>query len=213
MNRKSLRISIYASVAAACFVCPFIMAELARGDTSVDPLFAGEEIIEVRIEASFRTIMHERSIDEESPAILNFVDSDGSSVRLDAKIRSRGRFRRRPDIFDFTPLLLNFKKSKVKRTLFDHQDKLKLVTHCNSSSPRYEQYVFSEYLVYRILNLLTDVSFRIRLLRVTYVDTDRNDRRKSAWVFLIEHRDRLAKRIGASVVETYMVTYPDLNAS
>ena len=61
--------------------------------------------------------------------------------------------------------------------------------------------------------LLTDVSFRVRLLRVTYVDTDRNDRERVSLAFLIEHRDRLAKRIGASAIETNMVTYPDLNAS
>jgi hypothetical protein len=187
------------------------MIGVAHGDLGPDPLFAADDVIEVRIEAPFRNIMDKRPIDEDTPATLQFIDTGGNAVRLDIGLRTRGRFRHRPDICDFAPLRLNIKKSNMGGTLFENQDKLKLVTHCKGNSPRYEQIVLSEYLVYRTLNILTDISFRVRLLRVTYVDTSRSDSERVSLAFLIEHRDRLAKRIDAPVIETRMVTFPDLN--
>jgi len=45
------------------------------------------------------------------------------------------------------------------------------------------------------------VSFRVRLLRITYIDTDGRDRDRTRYGFLIEHKDRLAKRLGLAPVE------------
>jgi len=203
--------SIYTRVAAGYALALFSTIGTAYADNSPDLLFIGDDIIEVRMEAPFRTIMQDRSIDDETPAVFQYVNSSGDTVQFDIGLQTRGYFRRQPDICDFAPLRLNFKKSETKGTLFEHQDKLKLVTHCVSSSPRYEQHVLSEYLVYKVFNLMTDVSFRVRLLRVTYVDTVRNDREKVSIAFLIEHRDRLAKRIDNAVIETSRVSFPDLN--
>lgn len=203
--------SIYTRAAARYALALFSTTGAVYADNSPDPLFTSEDIIEVRIEAPFQTIMHDRLIEEEIPALFQYVSSDGDTIQFDISVQTRGRFRRRPDICDFTPLRLNFKKSETKGTLFDHQDKLKLVTHCKSSSPRYEQYVLSEYLIYKVFNLMTDVSFRVRLLRVTYVDTAHDDREKVSLAFVFEHRSRLAKRIDNAVIETKRVTFPDLN--
>jgi hypothetical protein len=207
-NRKS---SIYTRVAVGYALALLSTTGVVYADNSPDPLFTSEDIIEVRLEAPFQTLMHDRSIDEEIPALFQYINSDGKTIEFDAGLRVRGNFRRREDICDFTPLRLNFKKSQTKGTLFDHQDKLKLVTHCKSSSPRYKQYVLSEYLVYKIFNLMTDVSFRVRLLRVTYVDTAHNDREKVSLAFLIEHQDRLAKRIDTAVIETRSASFLDLD--
>jgi hypothetical protein len=95
----------------------------------------------------------------------------------------------------FAPIRLNFDKLQTKGTLFRKQDKMKLVTHCRNSSNRYEQLVLKEYLVYRIMNALSDYSFRVRLLRITYVDSDTPGKQQVSYGFLIEHRDRLAKRL------------------
>jgi len=205
------KISICTQLAAAYLLALLVMTGVAHASQYPDLLFIDDDIIEVRIEAPFRTIMRNRSTDEETPAIFQYSDSNGDTLQFDIGLRTRGHFRQQPDICDFTPLRLNFKKSETKGTLLDHQDKLKLVTHCKSSSPRYRQYVLSEYLVYKIFNLMTDVSFRVRLLRVTYVDTARDNREKVSLAFLIEHRDRLAKRIDSAVIETSRVSFPDLD--
>ena len=66
--------------------------------------------------------------------------------------------------------------------------------HC-SRSAKYEQIILQEYLAYRILNTLTDLSMRVRLLQVTYIDTDRQRQSEPRYAFLIEHKDRTAKRL------------------
>ena len=62
----------------------------------------------------------------------------------------------------------------------------------NELVAHYQSTVYN--LAYRILNLLTDTSFRARLLTVTYLYTD-DDREVESYAILIEHKDRLSKRI------------------
>jgi len=205
-------ISICTGPATGYLLALFAISGVANAAEGPDPLFASDDIIEVRMEAPFRTIMQDRLIEEEIPAVFQYVNSSGDTIQFDVGLQTRGHFRHQPDICDFAPLRLNFKKSETKDTLFDHQDKLKLVTHCESSSPSFEQHVLSEYLVYRVFNLMTDVSFRVRLLRVIYVDTARKNKEKVSLAFLIEHRDRLAKRIDNAVIETSRVSLQDLNS-
>jgi hypothetical protein len=82
----------------------------------------------------------------------------------------------------------------VKDTLFHKQDKLKLAVHCKNSE-RYEQTLLREYIAYRILNLATPESFQVRLLRVTWVDTEGKRDRQVRYAFLLEHKNRLGKRM------------------
>jgi hypothetical protein len=155
--------------------------------------------------------MRVRSRDEDSPGTLTYQDPEAGDVTVELGIRTRGRYRHQSDVCPWAPLRLNFKKSSVKGTLFARSNKLKLVTHCRNSASRYTQGVFSEHLAYRIFNQMTDNSFRVRLMRVTYVDTDKGDRARTEYGFLIEHRDQVAKRIGLPVnsVETIEVSQLD----
>ncbi len=177
-----------------------VQVALAAGAPVADPLFQDNAILPVKIVAPMRTLIRDRPVDEELPARFHFTDMDGNEVEVDIEVRTRGRFRHRKDICPVPPLRLDFKKSSVKDTLFHKQDKLKLVTHCRSGDT-YAQVVMREYLAYRILNLLTESSYRVRLLQITYVDTDNDLAEQQRIGFVIEHKDRLAKRIGKDVLE------------
>ena len=133
------------------------------------------------------------------PGQWAYIDDNGAKHRLQVSIRLRGNFRR--DYCELPPLRLNFKKSEVKGTLFAGQDKLKLVAHCRDRSDRYEQNLIKEYLAYRILNMLTDISYRVRLARVTYIDSEKKQQDRVQYAFFIEHKDRLAARIGRTEQE------------
>ena len=50
-------------------------------------------------------------------------------------------------------------------------------------------------MAYRILNLLTDRSFQVRLLEVTYVDSEDRRPRMVRSAFLLEHENRMADRL------------------
>jgi hypothetical protein len=174
-----------------------------------DPLFQSDEIIDVRIEAPLRTILSERPFDEELPATFSFTNSAGEAVTFDIKMRTRGKFRRKAEVCHFPPMRLNFKASQTKGTLFQKQDKVKLVTHCQSTS-KYEQSILREYMAYRILNVMTDASYRVRLLRISYFDTEGKRRDQTRFGFIIEHRDRLAKRLDMPVLEVPKISSQSL---
>ncbi|MGW8267754.1 MAG: hypothetical protein ACWGSQ_15420, partial [Longimicrobiales bacterium] len=61
--------------------------------------------------------------------------------------------------------------------------------------------LLEEYLAYRIYNLLTEVSFRVRLARITYVDSRGGDAPVTRMAFLIEDEDALAARLDGMMVE------------
>lgn len=185
--------------------------ETGAGETA--PLFTSNDILDVTIRAPFTTIMRERSVEEDKPATLTYNDAETGDVTVELGIRARGRFRRQSRTCKWAPLRLNFKKSTVKQTVFADLDKMKLVTHCRKGSRVYSQALLSEHLAYRILNLLTGASFRVRLLRVTYVDTDKKDRENTEFAFIIEHKSQLAKRIGLDVNEVPSTRVRFLEAS
>ena len=175
------------AISALLFAVPAAGAE-------PDPLFADFETLEVTLEAPFKQLMFERDESSELPGTFRYTDSDGAAVEFDVKVRTRGKFRAQRDTCEFAPLRLNFRTSQVKDTLFAGQDKIKLVTHCNANSKRYEQTVITEYLAYRILNIMTEYSYRVRLLRIRYVFTDRT-REIETYAFFIERDKRLARRL------------------
>ena len=185
-------------IASALFLT--VASSEAREARSPDPLFQSDELLEVRFTAPIRTLINERPIDEELPGKIEFTSDAGETVEFDVQVRARGHFRRKKETCRLPPLRLNFKASQTKNTLFHKQDKVKLVTHCQSSS-KHEQTVLREYIAYKMLNALTDDSYRVRLLRITYVDTDRKRREETRLGFIIEHRDRLSKRINRPRVE------------
>lgn len=126
------------------------------------------------------------------PARLTYAADTMVSLPLDLVVR--GNFRRDAANCVFPPLYLDFPKKKVKGTLFAKQNKLKLVTHC-----RDDEYVVREYLVYKLYNQLTDLSFKARLAQVTYLDSARKRKPETHWGILLEDEDDISKRNGISV--------------
>jgi len=163
----------------------------AEASGTPDPLFQDDETLYVTITAPLTTLVRERPKDDYLPGVFQYTEPDGTAVKFDIEIRTRGHFRH--NTCDYPPLSLNLKKSQTDGTLFDKQNKIKLVVHCDKSE-RYEQTVLREYLAYRILNVITNMSFRVRLLRVTYVNNEKRKKGQVRYAFLIEHKNRLAER-------------------
>lgn len=174
---------------------------LAQDPGKADRLFRSHDVLDVTIRAAFRRLMDERPNDIDLPGELSYVDADGATIEIEVGLRTRGRYRRQERICPFAPIRLSFDKTETKGTLFRKQNKLKLVTHCRNSSTRYQQVTLKEYLLYRLFNELTEFSFHVRLLRINYVDIDNPDDGITHFGFVIEHKNRLAKRTEQSLVE------------
>jgi len=177
-------------------MCLFLVAGAADAQdiADADPLFASNGVVHVTIAAPIKQLMKDRPLDEYFSGTFSYQDEAGQLVEFDVGLRTRGKYRRKVETCRFAPLRINFKKSQTKDTLFDKQDKLKLAVHCKDSE-RYEQTVLREYIAYRILNFATPLSFRVRLLRVTWVDMEGEREQQVRYAFLMEHKNRLGKRI------------------
>lgn len=172
------------------------------------PLFAADDPVELTIAMDVDAVLSDREEDaDDRPATLHAKSDAGESAH-GIKVRTRGFYRLKYLDCDVPPIRLNFKKDEVEGTLFQGQDKLKLVTHCQNGSDRYQQYVFQEYHIYRAYNVLTDASFRTRLVHITYVDSRGRRDPIEGYGFLIEDEDLLAERLGGSIVDDGVTIYP-----
>jgi hypothetical protein len=168
----------------------------ASGQTEPPPLFLTAAPLELRLETDLRGLLRDRGAKRvEHRATLWFSSGDDTgSVRVD--LRTRGIFRLKN--CTFPPLRFDLPARRVGNTPFAGQDKLKLVTHCHSDR-LYERNLLREYALYRVFNVLTDTSFRVRLAHIAYVDTVRHDT-LTRYGFLIESDTGLAQRIAAEPV-------------
>ena len=170
--------------------------EYARlaAEAEAAPLFASHDALAMTLRTDISWIRDERSDSVEVDGTLTYTGRDGVEVTLDVKVRARGDFRRDKRNCNFPPLRLNLAGEQVEGTLFEGQDKLKLVTPCQDSRDAFQQYILQEYLVYRIYQLLTPVSFRVRLVTITYEDPNGGYDTRTKTGFLIEADEQLAAR-------------------
>ena len=167
------------------------------------PLFDGNSPIDIRLSADWDKLLRDRqSKPKRHAAILTVNPETAASQSFDITVSLRGKSRRRKENCEFPPLLLNFKREQVADTLFDGQNKLKLVTHCTKlgrTRVTSDDRLHSEYLLYRIYNLITPNSYKVRPVSITYsYMTKRTSHNHVA--FLIEHKSDLAKRTGGTLI-------------
>lgn len=149
------------------------------------PLFEDDSAIDIELTGPLWSLFESREDRKEWPFRLNT-----ETIELDLQVRARGNSRKR--ICVFPPLRLNFKKNQLEGTLFEGQDKLKLVIFCKKGDVSKAD-VMEEYAAYRIFSLFSDISFRVRLVNITFSDTDgRLDKKlKQGFGFLIEPENQL----------------------
>ena len=167
------------------------------------PLFDSDDPIEIRIVGPLHFLKAQRDDDPDwlTDTQVFVKDNDGTERALDVEIKARGNFRRQEKICPFPPYWLNFKKKQVERTVFEGQDRIKVVSHCRENQESFDAYIYREYLAYKTYNLLTDNSFRVRLARIDYEDTQSDYKKESQVAFLIEHTDSLEKRLGVKHIK------------
>jgi hypothetical protein len=132
------------------------------------------------------------------PATISYTGPDGSALTVPIQARTRGIWRLR--MCDFPPLRLNFSGEKSKGSIFHKLDKPKLVSYCQDTDG-YEQYILQEFQLYRIYQLLTPVSHKARLLRLTYADSGSGKVRAKRYGFMIEEPKAIAARLGGKMMD------------
>ncbi len=146
--------------------------------------------MELTLRGDLTTVFNDRGDDPQyHPATIHY-QADKNAINIPIRIKTRGNFRKISSNCKYPPLLLNFAKSSIpKSSVFDGQDKLKLVTPC-----RGDKYVIHEYLVYKLYNLITPKSFKARLVKVIYQDTVKNKSSDPYYGILLEEEEHMAMR-------------------
>lgn len=171
-----------------------LLVLLISGTVSASPLFEEESVVEVTLAGPIGTLVR----DAGRKTHLPFTIRTGAE-KLAVDIRARGHSRLK--VCDFPPLRLEFSEPPPADSLFAGQGKIKMVTHCRKGA-RGEQDLLEEYAAYLIFNAVTDLSFRVRLLRVRYVDSAEREpgEGETHFGFLVEPIEAFATRTGVQPV-------------
>lgn len=152
-----------------------------------------QEVLKITIEVDLNNLLKDRLSKEDYVAKLKFMDAGGKLQEWDMKVALRGKFRR-IKCNEMPPLKLKFKKKDLAAMGLSAANDLKLVTQCVEDEREAKVLLLKEYLAYKIYNQLTDISYRVQLVKVTYQDS-KTGKRKRQWAFLIEDTAQLRERL------------------
>ena len=161
-------------------------------------LFESDEILSITLKGNFRELLNDRGDDVKYHSItFSYRAEDSSEINLPVQMKTRGHFRKLKGNCNYPPLQISF-PADVNRlsSLFKGQTKLKLVMPCTGDS-----YIIREWLVYKIYNLITEKSFRARLVRINLNDPKNKKQPGPFYGFLIEDEKHMAARNKATAIE------------
>jgi hypothetical protein len=185
------QLSLRHLVLSLLIIC--ISGLLQAQDTGDIGFFDSDEILEVTLETDFKNLIREKREGKFQPAKL-IVKNNFYSIR----VKTRGHFRL--ENCGFPPISLNFSKTEFTNVSDKKLTKLKLVNACKMQDS-YTKLVLREYQIYRAYNLMTDKSFKVRLLKINYVDTSEKMKPVTQYGFVIEEQKMMAERLDGMIIK------------
>ncbi len=169
-----------------------------------DDLFDSNDILKISIKCDLDEIFNDREEDSNYHDALMEFESSFYVVQL----KTRGIFRKKKTNCSIPPIWMKFNKEEMSGSIFSRYLKLKLVLPCYNSNT-YEQNIIKEYLIYKIYNLLTDYSFKVRLIQLKIFDLDKNVKPINRYAFFIEPVENLGQRLNGQNLEVKNI-HPNL---
>ncbi|HEX8278293.1 MAG TPA: hypothetical protein VF540_06340, partial [Segetibacter sp.] len=151
--------------------------------------FADDKLIDVTLTTDLKKLKSEKKTPTWQPATISMRFEDSLEIKEEIRVEQRGEYRK--NNCEIASLMLNFKNPTSPK--LSALKKLKFVGGCRSGSVD-EELLLKEYLVYKIYNLLTVMSFQVRLLHVTYKDSKQKAKPYLQYAFLIEDMNDMAAR-------------------
>ena len=164
-----------------------------------EDLFGREEPLNLTLEFDIKNFRRTRSEEEYHPAALACVHNGSFRVSNPVRVKARGIYRRKH--CSMPPFWLNIRYAGIENKELDGIRRMKVVCRCRDAK-QFSDYVLREYLVYKIYNLVTPYSFRVRLVNMNFIDTGRENKESQCWAFLIEPEDMMAARLHGSIVKS-----------
>ncbi|MEO5891021.1 MAG: hypothetical protein ABIQ31_12250 [Ferruginibacter sp.] len=163
--------------------------------------FQDDQMIEMTIVADFKNLIADKLKKDYKknfqPATITCLFPDSTLITQEVEINARGEFRR--EKCDMPPIIVNFRTGNA--AAMSKLGRLKLVWPC-VNSPYDEQLILKEFIGYKIYNLLTEKSFRVRLVRIQCNDMRAKIKPFTVFAFFIEDVDDMAKRSKCVEIQT-----------
>jgi hypothetical protein len=174
------------------------------------PLFSSDAPLDLVFEFPVATIVAKADDRPVVEGSVHYTDENGAPVSVALTMTTRGKTRL--EYCHFPPLSANFKGQEKGGTLFEGQKKLKIVTQCRSGET-YERYLLQEYGIYRAFNILTDKSFRVRMINATYRDSTGKKKDIAETAFFLESDDEVADRLGMEEHDVSVINPEQLDSA
>jgi hypothetical protein len=163
------------------------------------PMFTSEQPLELTLTTNIKQIKKDKT--GEAPwraATISYAGDGGKTVTVPVRVKTRGVWRLKH--CEYPPIRIKVADKAGKGTLLADLDEPKLVTYCRNLDT-YEQYVLQEAQLYRINRLVTDVSHRVRLVRLSYADSASGKVEVTRYSFLIEDPAQVARRANGVILD------------
>jgi hypothetical protein len=209
MKKKVFIQGFILSILISLYFNPYtLLAQPAKPDSTKSfKLFEDDKIVEIALRFDLSTYFRAKPKDSYLTANLTIHLDQKDSVSRDIRLKTRGIFRNK--YCTFPPIELNIKKVNFGYSDLNKITKLKLVPQCSSGKDK-EDYVLREYLAYKLFNVLTDTSFRVRLLSINYIDTQKKRKPLRQYGFFIEPLEMLTARTNCTPVKSRTLNQKDI---
>lgn len=154
------------------------------------------EVVKVDLSYDLTAASENRRDTRAYPGMLGFRDEQGNKQSWEVNVTLRGAFRR-IHCDEMPPLRIDFRKKDLEQEGLLPFDDFKLVTYCMGDDVVAKEALVREYLAYKLYNELSDISFRVQLLRINFKDSNTGET-KTHLGFIIEDTAELRARTGSS---------------
>jgi hypothetical protein len=136
-----------------------------------------------------KVLTNKKEKNNEFSGIFKTILADGEQVNEPVALEVSGKFRLK---FCYVPpikIKFNIRKGSILSPL----KQLKLVSTCKTAKD-FDQYLLKEYLIYKLYNLITDSSYYVRLVELTFRDSLGVKKPVTEYAFLQEDIKEVAAR-------------------
>ena len=180
----------------------------ADSTKSIFQLLSDEDVLKISITTDIENLLAHKNIDTSQKGLLQIDGAQNHVKDWNIKVSARGRYRRKT--CDFPPLKLKFKKKELRANGLKTYNDLKLVTHCSERAES-EELVLKEYLAYKILNIITPQSFKVQLVKATWIDSGDHHNDEVKWAYLIESEEEVIERLGCKPYKEHGALHEQLD--
>ncbi len=173
-----------------------------------EDLFSAEEPLYLTLRFDVKAFKKNRAQDVYHDAVMIHMVGSEFQVSHSVQVKAGGTIRR--NFCALPPICLKIGTSGINGDSLQDEIRMNMVLRCKNAV-QYEPYVLREYLVYKIYNIITPLSYRVRLVRLSIIDTGKDNEMTEDWAFLQEPDELMTLRLKGKMIENDALSISTVN--